>query len=91
MAGRLESDTLILEVADNGIGMPEEVRERLFGKFYSTKGSTGTGLGLVVTKKIVQEHRGRIKVNSRPGEGTTFLVEIPLAAADRSHALQSAN
>jgi len=78
VAGRVEGERLIMQVADDGTGMPEEVKERLFGKFYSTKGTKGTGLGLVITKKIIEEHQGSIIVESEPGRGTNFTIEIPL-------------
>jgi len=69
---------LVMSVSDNGEGIPNEVKNKLFNKFYSTKGSKGTGLGLVITRKVVQEHQGTIKVESEPGKGTTFIIEIPL-------------
>jgi len=78
LKSQFRSDRLVIEIADNGIGMPEEVVERLFTKFYSTKGSKGTGLGLVVTRKIVEEHGGDIQVESELGKGTVFTVGIPV-------------
>jgi signal transduction histidine kinase len=72
-----ESEEVIIRVNDNGPGIPEDVRRRIFVPFYSTKGLRGTGLGLVVTKKIVEEHGGKIAVESRPGEGTTFTMTLP--------------
>jgi len=67
---------LVLEVADNGSGMSEEVRENLFTRFFSTKGDKGTGIGLLITQKIIQEHGGRIDVASREGEGTCFQIRL---------------
>lgn len=61
---------------DTGQGIPAEALDRVFEPYYSTK-DTGTGLGLAVTKKIVEEHGGRIRVESAPGEGTTFEVDLP--------------
>jgi len=78
LSARRVDAALIIEVIDDGTGMPEEVQHNLFRKFYSTKGSKGTGLGLVVTRKIVEEHGGEIKVTSAPGEGTTFTLRIPV-------------
>jgi histidine kinase len=78
VSGRVEQEELRIIVSDNGIGMTEEVREKLFKKFYSTKGSKGTGLGLVITRKIVQEHGGSISVESEYGKGTSFCIRIPL-------------
>ena len=67
----------VLKVIDNGPGISPAVRSHLFELFHSTKGNKGTGLGLAVTKKIVEEHDGEIKVKSKPGEGTTFTVILP--------------
>jgi signal transduction histidine kinase len=66
-------------VQDTGCGMSDEQKARLFAVFFSTKGSKGTGLGLPVTRKIVEEHNGRIEVDSREGEGTTFTIVLPVA------------
>jgi PAS domain S-box-containing protein len=65
-------------VQDNGSGMSEDVKARLFTSFFSTKGVQGTGLGLLVTGKLVEEHRGTIDVTSQPGLGTTFTIRLPL-------------
>jgi signal transduction histidine kinase len=54
-----------MEVTDDGYGMPKEVKRKLFNRFYSTKGSKGTGLGLVITRKVIEEHGGRY-VESEP-------------------------
>jgi histidine kinase len=77
VSGKIEQDELQISVSDNGVGMTDELREKLFKKFYSTKGSKGTGLGLVITKKVVQEHGGSISVESEPGKGTSFYIKIP--------------
>jgi len=69
--------TIRFVVTDNGAGMTEEVKARLFTSFFSTKGQQGTGLGLLVTRKLIQEHGGRIDVQSRLGEGTTVAVHLP--------------
>jgi signal transduction histidine kinase len=65
------------EVCDNGAGMDKEVLKKLFTSFFSTKGHRGTGLGLMVTRKLIEEHNGAIDVNSRAGEGTVFTVRLP--------------
>jgi signal transduction histidine kinase len=67
-----------IEVSDNGPGIPEERHEEVFEAFSSTKGQRGTGLGLAVTRKIVEEHGGRIVLASRPGAGTTFTITLPI-------------
>ena len=77
VSGKIEQDELQISVSDNGVGMTDELREKLFKKFYSTKGSKGTGLGLVITQKVVQEHGGSIGVESEPGKGTSFYIKIP--------------
>ena len=74
---REELDCFEISVADNGCGITEEERMHLFEPFYSTKGSKGTGLGLAVTHKIIQEHGGEIKVLSTPNEGTEFTIILP--------------
>ncbi|MFC1526180.1 nitrogen regulation protein NR(II) [Candidatus Latescibacterota bacterium] len=67
----------VLSVGDQGIGMEDDVREKLFTPFFTTK-EDGTGLGLVTSKKIIDAHGGQISVQSEPGVGTTFLVSFPL-------------
>ena len=57
--------------------MRDEVKEKLFTSFFSTKGHRGTGLGLLVTRKMVEEHNGRISVISKLGVGTTFTIRLP--------------
>jgi signal transduction histidine kinase len=70
-----------ITVEDNGAGIPEGIRQRIFDVFFSTKGSQGTGLGLAVTKKIIEEHGGSIQVQSGEGQGTTFTIELPMGDA----------
>jgi PAS domain S-box-containing protein len=74
----IEPDNVIrFEVSDNGAGMDQEVLQKLFTSFFSTKGHRGTGLGLMVTRKLIEEHQGKIEVMSRLGQGTTFTVRLP--------------
>jgi PAS domain S-box-containing protein len=73
-----------LEVEDNGAGMSEEVEGKLFTSFFSTKGHRGTGLGLMVTRKLIEEHRGKIEVNSQLGKGTIFTVWLPYESVSPS-------
>jgi two-component system, NtrC family, sensor kinase len=76
---RGEGSPPIAEIAviDNGPGITKERQERIFEPFHTTKGTRGTGLGLAVTKRIVEEHRGRIRVESAEGQGATFRIILP--------------
>lgn len=67
---------IIYEVADDGCGMDYEVKRKVFTSFFTTKGLGGTGLGLLMTKKIVQEHGGTIELESEAGQGTTFRITL---------------
>ena len=72
-----DQDHIMLEIADNGIGMDPETRENLFTLFFSSKGNKGTGLGLFITKKIIEQHGGRISVKSKPGAESLFKIVLP--------------
>jgi signal transduction histidine kinase len=72
---------VVYQVSDTGPGMGEDVQQRLFQGFFSTKGTDGTGLGLMMTQRIVVQHRGTITVTSRPGEGTRVVICLPRAPA----------
>jgi signal transduction histidine kinase/pSer/pThr/pTyr-binding forkhead associated (FHA) protein len=72
-----ENKESVLEVIDNGAGIPPSMMSHMFELFHSTKGNRGTGLGLAVAKKIVDEHEGVISVKSKPGEGTHFTIRLP--------------
>ena len=74
-----EPGWFVLEIEDNGIGIPEENRLKLFKGFFTTKGARGTGLGLAVTGKIVSEHGGRVEVMSEEGKGAQFVIHLPLS------------
>jgi signal transduction histidine kinase len=78
-----ESSSLIIEVEDHGQGIPEDALKRLFSPYErvgvrKTGGEKSTGLGLVIARKVVESHGGRIAVDSHPGHGTTFRVVIPI-------------
>jgi len=73
-----DTDQVVITVSDNGQGMSPDTRARLFQPFHSTKGLRGTGLGLVVTKKIVDEHGGQITCDSSQDQGTTFVIRLPV-------------
>ena len=73
-----ERDLVLVEVNDDGPGVSGEAMSRIFDPFFTTKHvGQGTGLGLTVAYAIVQEHGGRIRVDSRPGEGASFVIELP--------------
>ena len=71
-------EALVLEVADTGVGMAEDVRRRCLEPFFTTKGERGTGLGLAMVYGTVQRHGGTIALHSAPGEGTCFALTLPL-------------
>ena len=74
----LEEDGMIrFEVSDNGCGMNEEVKKKLFTSFFTSKEGRGTGLGLLNTQKTVQESNGTISVHSKLGQGSTFTIRLP--------------
>jgi two-component system, NtrC family, nitrogen regulation sensor histidine kinase NtrY len=73
---REQADRLYLEVSDTGTGLSAEECDHLFTPYYTTKAG-GTGLGLAIVQSVVSDHGGRISVRSKPGEGTTFFIELP--------------
>lgn len=80
-------DKVELRVRDNGSGIPEHVREKLFHPFFTTKpAGVGTGLGLSLVHDIVQEHQGDIRVESVPGEYAEFIITLPAPVTSRSGA-----
>jgi len=72
-----KGSTAVIEVRDNGRGIAPEHLPNIFRPFYTTKGD-GTGLGLSLARRIVEDHHGRIDVTSTVGKGTTFAVVLPL-------------
>jgi PAS domain S-box-containing protein len=76
-------DFVVMEVRDNGVGMDEKVRRRVFDPFYTTKaGGGGTGLGLSTAYGILRQHQGYISVESEPGKGTVFRLYVPRTGDD---------
>jgi signal transduction histidine kinase len=86
-----QTDAVILEVTDDGRGIPPEIEKRLFDPFFTTK-ETGTGLGLPIAARIVEKHGGMLQYQTRPGHGTTFGVVLPREINDTAKsAKHSAN
>ena len=90
--GRIEISTracrteVILAIADDGCGIPEEIRSRIFDPFFTTKPvGQGTGLGLAISHGIVTDHGGRIEVESQPGRGSCFRVILPAGGRGQVH------
>jgi len=78
IATRMEGDRVIIDLEDNGPGIPEEIREEIFSPFFTTKAvGKGTGLGLNISYKIIEKHAGEVKVFSKPGK-TRFQVSLPI-------------
>ncbi len=84
LRGLLEGDYVVLEVKDEGVGIPRKEHKRIFDRFYRvdtllTRITEGSGLGLPIAQRIVQAHDGWISVDSTPGKGSTFRIHLPLA------------
>ncbi len=71
-------ETAVLRVIDNGVGMSEEVLDRIWQPFFTTKGDQGNGLGLVICRQLIDGHEGEIECDSAPGKGTTFTIRLPV-------------
>jgi signal transduction histidine kinase len=81
IATRVAADEALLEVRDNGPGIPEAVLDRVFDPFFTTRGpDEGTGLGLAIAFDIAREHGGTLEVSSRPGQGASFVLRLPADA-----------
>ncbi|MDJ0847675.1 MAG: ATP-binding protein [Myxococcota bacterium] len=80
---RIEAGEAVVEVADDGAGIPAELQERIFEPFFTTKPvGEGTGLGLSISRQIVEQHGGRLSLESAPGRGTSFTIRLPTAPGD---------
>jgi len=87
-----EGDMVVVRISDTGHGMSQEVLAKLFTPFFTTKApGKGTGLGLSISYNIIARHRGRIEVQSQPGQGTTFILRLPMALAPVSGELAAKN
>lgn len=74
---REAGNAIIFEVEDKGCGIDYEVKQKVFTNFFTTKGKSGTGVGLLLTRKITQEHGGKVSFKSIPGEGSVFMLTFP--------------
>jgi two-component system phosphate regulon sensor histidine kinase PhoR len=92
LRGRLDPRGILLEVTDNGDGIPRSEHRRIFDKFYRiddrlSREREGSGLGLAIVKHIIRAHRGRITLESHPGKGSAFRIVLPLATAASASSL----
>ena len=78
-----EGMSVVVNVDDQGVGVPAEIRSRVFDPFFSTKGE-GTGLGLAITRHIVEAHGGTVTCESRVSGGTRFRIGLPIAPSKLS-------
>ncbi len=81
----IENSVVILSISDNGEGVDEDIKDRIFIPHFSTK-SAGTGIGLALAKKTVESAHGRIYFESKKGKGTSFFIEVPLASTKKDPA-----
>jgi two-component system phosphate regulon sensor histidine kinase PhoR len=89
VTAQMTLDTVTISVLDQGIGIPLEQQDFIFERFYQANGSSsrrysGTGLGLAIAKEICEAHGGRLTVNSKPDQGSTFAIHLPRSALDTS-------
>ncbi len=77
-----EGEVVTIYISDTGKGMTKKVMEQIFDPFFTTKGSRGNGMGLAEVYGIINQHKGSIEVESTPGEGTTFQIQLPCLADD---------
>lgn len=82
---RKEGDWVTLEIADTGIGMDTIVRKRCLDPFFTTKGESGSGLGLATVQGIIARHNGQIDIKSAPRQGTRFFIRLPVSAPGNRH------
>ena len=81
---RRERERIALEISDTGCGMEPEVLRQCLNPFYTTKGEAGSGLGLATVQGIITRHQGRIDIQSRPGEGTDFILYLPASVVEKA-------
>jgi signal transduction histidine kinase/uncharacterized protein YigA (DUF484 family) len=81
---RRDGSDLVIEVADNGPGIPEALRERIFNAFVSTRGGGNSGLGLAIVRRFVDDHEGSIELDEAPGGGARFSIRLPIDGPSRT-------
>jgi signal transduction histidine kinase len=74
-----QQPSIFIEISDTGVGIPEENKNKIFDPFFTTKEVGGTGMGLPITRRIIEEHHGSIRLTSKIGKGTTFFVSLPVS------------
>jgi PAS domain S-box-containing protein len=74
----VEDNTIVIQIGDDGSGIPEEIQKRIFDPFFTTKGVQSTGLGMSISYGIISRHKGAIEVESTEGVGTTFTINLPV-------------
>ncbi|MFY7788127.1 MAG: sensor histidine kinase, partial [Thermoflexibacteraceae bacterium] len=80
---QLQNDTIVVSVTDSGHGIPDDIKDKIFNAFFTTKkAGEGSGLGLDIVKKIIDKHKGKIYFETEIGKGTTFFVEIPVVTEE---------
>jgi two-component system NtrC family sensor kinase len=83
---RAIQDSIIIEIGDNGLGMPESVKKKIFEPFFTTKAvGKGTGLGLSIVYSIIENHKGTLVVETEEGQGTTFIITLPIYQSTQRH------
>ena len=88
---RTRDDSVTLSIEDEGAGIPEEVRHRIFEPFFSHGKSEGIGLGMLIARKIAEEHGGAIAVESEEGVGTIVRFELPISVPEKAIEAAAAN
>jgi two-component system NtrC family sensor kinase len=79
-----EDNSVLIYIQDTGMGIPEEIRDKIFEAFFTTKQKVkGVGLGLSVCYGIIKDHGGEVKVESEEGKGTTFIISLPIESKPR--------
>ena len=87
MGTMVDGQSVRLSVSDTGTGMTAEVQQRCLEPFFTTKGVTGMGLGLAMVQGIVQRHGGTVAIDSAPGQGTTFVIRLPIQPTEQKPAV----